>query len=392
MYNLSDNTWDNKEIEAIQRVINSGFFSMGKEVSKYEELFAQKVGSKYAVMSNSGSSANLLAIAALFYSGRLKEGDEVIVPAVSWSTTYFPLAQYSLKLKFVDIDVNTLNIDIDKLKMSISKKVKAVMCVNLLGNPNNYDEIVSICKENSLILIEDNCESLGGKYKEKQLGTFGILGTYSTFYSHHLCTMEGGVTVTDDEELYHYMLSIRAHGWTRNLPKDSKLYKKCENDFYESFNFIMPGYNLRPLEMEAAIGVEQLKKMDRIVEQRRENAKYFIDKMSSLSEFYGIQREYGESSWFGFAIILKANIVGYRDELVKLLRENGVEVRPIVAGNFTKSKAIRYLKYKISGELESADNIHNNGFFVGNHCKDNSRNIDLLVSLLGKFAKEKKTI
>ena len=141
-YKLSDNTWDNKELEAIQRVIQSGFYSMGKEVAEYEKLFAEKVGSKYAIMTNSGSSANLLAVAALCYSDRLKEGDEVIVPAVSWSTTYFPLAQYNLKLKFVDIDVETLNIDVNKLKKSITKDTKAIMCVNLLGNPNNFEVYV----------------------------------------------------------------------------------------------------------------------------------------------------------------------------------------------------------------------------------------------------------
>lgn len=387
-YKLSDDTWDAKEIEAMDRVIKSGFFSMGREVAEYEKEFAKKVGSKYAVMSNSGSSANLLAVAALCYSGRLNIGDEVIVPAVSWSTTYFPLAQYGLKLKFVDINLESLNMDISSLKESITDKTKAIMCVNLLGNPNEFDEILKICKEKNLILIEDNCESLGGVYKGKQLGTFGLLGTYSTFYSHHLCTMEGGVTVTDDEEMYHYMLSIRSHGWTRHLPSDSKLYQKNENEFYESFNFIMPGYNLRPLEIEAAIGKEQLSKWEDIIKQRRKNASFFVEKMSKISEYYQIQKEYEESSWFGFAIILKNKLIGHRDELVKLLRDNGIEVRPIVAGNFTKSKSIKYIKYEISGKLNSADIIHDNGFFVGNHCKDNSKNVDVLVDILEQFAKE----
>ena len=389
-YKLSDNTWDEKELEAIQRVIDSGFFSMGKEVAEYEELFSQKVGSKFSIMTNSGSSANLLAVAALCYSGRLKEGDEVIVPAVSWSTTYFPLAQYNLKLKFVDIDVDTLNIDVEKIKKGITKDTKAIMCVNLLGNPNKFDELLALCEDYSLILIEDNCESLGARYKGRQLGTFGVLGTYSTFYSHHLCTMEGGIVVTDDEELYHYMLAIRAHGWTRNLPKESKLYQKNENEFYESFNFIMPGYNLRPLEMEAAIGKEQLKKWDAIIEQRRKNAEYFKEGMNKLSEYYQIQKECEESSWFGFAIILKGELVGHRDELIKKLRDNEVEVRPIVAGNFTKSKSISFIKHEISGNMVAADVIHENGFFVGNHSKDNSKNVREVLNLLEMFAKGKK--
>ena len=386
-YRLSDDTWDEAEYDAIDRVLKSGFFTMGQEVAEYEKRFARKMGSKYAIMSNSGSSANLLMIAALCYSGKLNRGDEVIVPAVSWSTTYFPLAQYGLKLKFVDINYNTLNINIEELKKAISDKTKAVMCVNLLGNSNEYKEIREICDKKEIYLIEDNCEALGGEYFGKKLGTIGLLGSFSTFYSHHLCTMEGGVTVTDSEELYHYMLSIRAHGWTRNLPKTSKIYKKSDNDFYESFNFIMPGYNLRPLEIEAAIGKEQLNKMDDIISVRRRNAKYFSEKMGELKEYYDIQQECGNSSWFGFAVILKGKLLGTRDRIVELLRTNNVEVRPIVAGNFTRTPAVSYLDYEIFGNLSNADIIHKNGFFVGNHCKDNKNQIDLFVQLIKEYTK-----
>lgn len=386
-YTLSDETWGKEELSAINRVIESNFFSMGKEVKAFEEEFAKKFGCKYAVMSNSGSSANLLAIAALVYSGKLNCGDEVIVPAVSWSTTYFPLSQHNLKLKFVDINPNTLNIDIKKLKEAITDKTKAIFAVNLLGNPNEFTELLELCKKKNIILLEDNCESMGAKFNGKQLGTLGLMGTYSTFYSHHLCTMEGGVTVTNDEELYHYLLSIRAHGWTRNLPADSKIYQKKQDEFYESFNFIMPGYNLRPLEMEAAIGREQLKKLDRIIEQRRENAKYFVEKMQGLNNIR-IQQQIQESSWFGFAMILEGQFKEKRSELVKILKENEIEVRPIVAGNFTKNEAIKYLNYEISGELSGADEIHNCGFFVGNHSKSNKENIDFLVSIIESFIKE----
>lgn len=383
-YNLSDDTWGKKEKEAIDRVIASNRFSMGEEVKFFEEEFAKKVNSKYAVMSNSGSSANLLAIASLVYSGKLKEQDEVIVPAVSWSTTYYPLHQHNLKLKFVDIDKETLNINISDLEEAISDRTKAIFAVNLLGNPNEYKKIKELCNKYDLILIEDNCESLGAKYKGKQLGTIGKLGTYSTFYSHHLCTMEGGITVTDDEELYHYMLVIRAHGWTRNLPKDSKIYKKKENEFYESFNFIVPGYNLRPLEMEAAIGREQLKKWDIIINQRRENAKYFVEEISKI-ENIRIQKEIEESSWFGFAIVLEGKLKNKRDDLVFYLKENNVEVRPIVAGNFTRNEVIKYMNYEIHGKLKNADDIHENGFFVGNHSKSNKEQVKYLIDKIKCF-------
>jgi Predicted pyridoxal phosphate-dependent enzyme apparently involved in regulation of cell wall biogenesis len=193
--------------------------------------------------------------------------------------------------------------------------------------------------------------------------------------------MEGGVTVTNDEELYHYMLSIRAHGWTRNLPADSKIYTKKIDEFYESFNFIMPGYNLRPLEMEAAIGKEQLLKLDRIIEQRRENAKYFLSNVTNI-EGIRVQREIEESSWFGFAIICEGILKGKRNLLVNALKENEIEVRPIVAGNFTRNKAIEFMNYEISGNLDGADDIHENGFFVGNHSTENKEKVDLLIKIL----------
>ena len=380
-YNLSDDTWDKEELNAIQRVIDSNRYSMGNEVKAFEEEFASKFGIKYAVMSNSGSSANLLAIASLVYSKHLKRGDEVIVPAVSWSTTYFPLQQYGLKVKFVDIDKDTLNINMEKLLNAVTENTKMIFCVNLLGNSNHYNELIELCNKKNIILIEDNCESMGAKYMEKPLGTIGLIGTYSTFYSHHLCTMEGGITVTNDEELYHYMLSIRAHGWTRNLPENSPIHVKNNDDFFESFNFIVPGYNLRPLEMEAAIGREQLQKLDKIIEQRRENAKYFINTMMPFKNIR-IQKEIGESSWFGFAIILQGELLGKRDELVSILKMSQIEVRPIIAGNFTRNKAIEYFDYEISGNLENADDIHMNGFFVGNHSTDNKQCIDLLANIL----------
>lgn len=385
-YKLSDDTWDENEFSAIREVLDSNMFSMGKRVAKYETEFAEKFGVKYALMASSGSAANLLAAASLAYSGRLNKGDEVIVPAVSWSTTYFPLYQMGLKLRFVDIDKDTLNIDADKLASAITEKTKLICLVNLLGNPNEFEKISEICAAKNILIMEDNCESLGAKYNGKQAGTLGLIGTFSTFYSHHLCTMEGGMVVTDDEELYHYMLCVRAHGWTRNLPKESSIYKKSENAFYESFNFIVPGFNLRPLEIEGAAGSEQLKKMDGIIAQRRENAKYFREKMRRFKDVR-IQKEIGESSWFGFAVILEGALKGKRDEIVKALAEAEIEVRPIVAGNFTRNSVIKYLDYTISGELTASDDIHDNGFFIGNHSKNNFAEIDYFVEVFGNALK-----
>lgn len=390
LYALCDNPWDNEEIEAIQSVIDSGMYTMGKNVLEYEKQFAEHYGAKYAIMVSSGSTANLLAIAALVYSGRLARGSEVIVPAVSWSTTYAPLEQYNMKLVFADIDKDTLNISVDAVRQAITDKTRMIFAVNLLGNANEYDELLELCRERDITLIEDNCESLGASYKGKVLGTIGLLGTYSTFYSHHMCTMEGGVVVTDDQELYEYMLSIRAHGWTRNLPEGASIYQKNENAFYESFNFIVPGYNLRPLDMEGAIGLRQLKKIDGMIQRRRQNAAYFQEQMAAFPELR-LQKEVGESSWFGFSMVLTGSLKGKRDALVQELRKNEIECRPIVAGNFTRNPVIRYMEYRIPAPLTNADEIHDHGFFIGNHSQLNAPQVDWFVKVLKGVLAEVKS-
>ncbi|ELP6861202.1 DegT/DnrJ/EryC1/StrS family aminotransferase [Campylobacter coli] len=385
-YLLASSTWDEKELQAIQDVIKSDMFTMGKKVAEFEKDFAKFVGSKYAVMTSSGSTANLIATAALFYTKnpKLKRGDEVIVPAVSWSTTYYPLYQYGLKLKFVDIDLETLNYDLDALSSAISDKTKMIMVVNLLGNPNDFDAINDLIKGKDIILLEDNCESMGAEYKGKQAGTFGIMGTFSTFFSHHMATMEGGFVVTDDEELYHILLCLRAHGWTRNLPKENLVANKSDDWFSESFRFVLPGYNVRPVEMSGAIGIEQLKKLPMFLKHRRENAKLFCEYFQNHPEFI-IQKEIGSSSWFGFSLVIRPNSKLQRKDIIKKLEENEIEYRPIVAGNFTKNDVMKYFNYEIHGNLKNAQIIHKNGFFVGNHQVDINQEIDLLKNVLFKI-------
>lgn len=379
---LATTTWDEKELNALQTVIDSGMFSMGRHVKEFEVEFAQFVGSKYCVMVNSGSSANLLAVAALFFvkENKLKAGDEVIVPAVSWSTTYYPLQQYGLKLKFVDIDKNTLNIDLNELQSAINEKTRAIFAVNLLGNPINYNELNEIIDGKNIILLEDNCESLGAKFNGKQAGTFGLLGTYSSFFSHHISTMEGGLVVTDDKELYHIMLSMRSHGWTRHLPEDNEVCKKSSNAFKESFRFVLPGYNLRPVDMSGALGKEQLKKLPEIVQGRRKNAKHFIEVFSQI-EGISIQKEIGESSWFGFAIICDEGEL-VRDDLVTELVKAGVDCRPIVAGDFTKNEVMEFFDYELHGKMSNASKVDEAGFFIGNHHYDISKEITQIASII----------
>ena len=387
-YKLASSSWDEKEIEAIHRVIDSNNYSMGSEVKRYEKKFSEFFGSKYCVMTSSGSTANLLMIASLFFTKdntkKLKIGDEIIVPAVSWSTTYFPLQQYGLKLKFVDIDLDTLNLSIEKLKRSITKKTRAIMAVNLLGNPNNFQQIKEIIKNRNIVLLEDNAESMGATFRNKQAGTFGLMGTFSSFFSHHISTMEGGCVVTNDEEIYQILLVLRAHGWTRNLPKINQLTgKKSDDLFSESFKFILPGDNVRPLEMSGAIGIEQLKKLRRFINSRRKNASVFNEFFSS-HPFLKVQKEVGKSSWFGFSLILKEDSKYKRSQLLERLDKAKIEYRPIVSGNFLKNQAIKFFDYEIFEDLKNAEYLDKNGFFVGNQHDNLTDQIKYLYKTLEK--------
>lgn len=380
---LALSSWDGDEIKAIHSVIESGHYTMGPRVAEYEKQFADFFSSRFCVMCSSGSTANLLMTAALFFRkcNPLRRGDVVVVPAVSWSTTYYPLAQYGLKLRFVDIDPLTLNYDLRELETALQDSPRLVMAVNLLGNPNDFQQIRRMIGDRPIELIEDNCESMGATFEGRQAGTFGLMGSFSSFFSHHISTMEGGCVVTDDEELYHIMLCLRAHGWTRNLPKINHVTgEKSDDPFEESFKFVLPGYNVRPLEMSGAIGREQLKKLPGFVETRRKNADMFVRRFAGDSRFT-LQKEIGHSSWFGFSFVLSPELKISRRECSKHLLNRKVECRPIVAGNFAKNPVVAWMDHEIQGSLPNAQRIDSHGLFVGNHHVDMKDGIDYLAKV-----------
>jgi CDP-6-deoxy-D-xylo-4-hexulose-3-dehydrase len=382
---LAAPSWGPEELAAIQSVVDSGQFSMADRVRCFETEFASYTGARHAVMVNSGSSANLLMTAALFFTQnphlKLQRGDEILVPAVSWSTSYYPLAQYGLKLRFVDIDIETLNYDLPALEAAVTPQTRAILAVNLLGNPNEFSVLQALADKHKLVLVEDNCESLGATYQGKAAGTFGVMGTYSFFFSHHMSTMEGGMVTTDDEEFYHVMLCLRAHGWTRNLPKHNRVTGvKSDDAFEEAFKFVLPGYNLRPLEMEAAIGTEQLKKLPGFIEQRRRNAGQVIDVLRDHPDLM-VQREIGASSWFGFSLVIRPGSTLTRKALIARLGELGFECRPIVTGNFAKNPVVGLFDHSIPFPLKNAEHIDGLGLFIGNHHFSMDAAVDALHRL-----------
>jgi CDP-4-dehydro-6-deoxyglucose reductase, E1 len=382
-YDLTSTSWGPEEISALNRVVESGMLTMGANVAAFEQVFAEKFGMKYGVMVNSGSSANLVGIASFaFKKDRpLRPGDEVIVPAVSWATTYYPLLQYGLKLKFVDVDLDTLNMDVRQLKAALTSKTRMVVAVSILGNPCELEVMRAFCDEHGLYLFEDNCESMGARLNGKLTGTFGDLTTFSFFFSHHISTMEGGIVLTNDEELYHLTKSLRAHGWTRNLPDPSPIYEKKCDDFYEAYRFILPGYNVRPLEISAAVGLEQLKKLDHMVAMRRQNAERFLELFRHDSRFI-VQKENGESSWFSFTLIVNPDIRLDRNHVFEALKKSEIGYRIITGGNFLRHDVIKYFNYERVGEIRNADLAHDRGFFVGNHPIDLSQSLEQLYTAL----------
>lgn len=381
-YELAYSTFDQAEKDAMYEVIESDFFTMGKNVKQFEEEFSSFFGKKYGVMVNSGSSANLIGVASLFHTKKnaLQKGDEVIVPCVSWATTYYPLQQYGLKLKFVDIELETLNYDIQELKKAVSDKTKMIVTVSILGNPNYYDEIEKICEEQDIILFDDNCESMGAKYKGKYTGTSGLINTYSTFFSHHISTMEGGLILTDDFEIYSLCKSLRNHGWTRDQDENSPIFEKKDDDFFEAYRFILPGYNVRPGELQGALGLQQIKKLPNMLIQRRKNAAYFESKFQNDKRFI-IQKDTGESSWFSFAMIIHPDSNLDRKVVFEALQEAKIGYRIITGGNFLEHDVIKYFDYEVT-KSTNASYAHNNGFFVGNSPHDLTKEIDILYTAL----------
>jgi len=387
-YELAASTWGPEELAAIERVIASNRFTIGSNVAAFEEAFAAYHERKYAVMVNSGSSANLLCVAALFYKKvrPLSRGDEVIVPAISWATTYHPLQQYGLKLKIVDVELDTLNIDVRQLECAKGPRTRAIMGVSILGNPAALDLLRRFADEHELYFIEDNCESMDAELGGRKAGTFGHVSTFSSFFSHHISTMEGGMVATDDRELYELVKSMRAHGWVRDLPSDSVIYDKRDDDFYEAYRFILPGYNVRPIEMSGAIGLEQLKKLPSMTAARRRNWVLF-QKLFAGDNRYIIQRENGKSSAFSFTIVISPNAGLSRAQVFAGLKQADIGYRIITGGCITRHDVIRHYDYETVDGLPNANQAHDWGFFVGNHPFDLTPQVERLRDVLDRVAR-----
>lgn len=389
---LMEPTYGVEEILAANEVLISTNVTMGKKVKEFENTYAKKYKFKYAVSCNSGSSANLLSLSVLTDKNLnfLKPGDEVIVSAFSWSTTIWPIIQRGLIPVFVDINLNTLNIDCEKISKAINKKTKAIMIVHAYGNPCEMDKIANIAKKNKLILIEDCCEAMGAYYKNKSVGSFGDISTFSFYFSHHITTLEGGICLTNSKIIRDYLKIQRSHGWIREID-NKKNFKKYLTKFDSKFLFTSEGYNLRLTELQAAIGISQIAKINKFVSWRRKIAKEVKNFLSNYKDIIFTQEETSQSknSYFGIAIIVNENKFFKIDELVRYLNSKNIETRPIICGNFTRQPGVKKFKYKIVGKLNNSDFITKNSFAIGCHQNITLQDVAYLKNTF-KFFLDKK--
>lgn len=379
------------EIKAMVEQSLTTFVTMGKQVRAFEEQAAKHFDAKYCVMNNSGSSANLLAVAALTnpaWKNHLKPGDEVIVPALSWATTVWPLIQHQLVPVFVDCDPTTYNFDMNKLEASITPKTQAIMLVHVYGNPCDMDALMAVAKKRNLYVIEDTCESMGAKFGGKSVGSFGDVGTMSLYFSHHITTFEGGLTFTNSFEMAELLRILRAHGWSREADEKDKYIKEYP-DIDPRFIFVNIGYNLRPTEVQAAMGMKQLPKLPGFVETRRAARDRYRKGFTKYGEFFRFQEEQpkGYSSWFGFGIVVKDNAPFSVQDITSFLNKKHIETRPIIAGNMARHPALKMFTHRTAGSLEQCDTIMKRGFAIGCHQAVDARACEYVLGCVDEFMK-----
>jgi CDP-6-deoxy-D-xylo-4-hexulose-3-dehydrase len=369
--------YDNAELLSMISAMLDGWWSGGKYTLEFEDSFADSLGVKYAMACNSGSSANLLAISAL----ELEKGCEVITPATTFPTTLNPIIQCGLMPVFVDVELATYNIDPYLIEKAMSDKTKLVMIPHTLGNPGNLEMILNLCSKYNLRFIEDACDALGSKYDGKFVSTFGDAGTFSFYPAHHMTTGEGGMVVTDSEELAEKIMGYRDWGRSCNCIPCQEVVRKDENylcpkrlnfkldedtPYDKRYAYSYIGYNLKMTEIQAAMGLAQLRKLERFVEIRKENFKTLVECLKD-SKYFMLPKseEKADTCWFTFPLMIGDEAPFTRDQVTHYLEGAGIQTRPIFAGNIIRHPAYRNVNYKVIGSLSNADKIFRDAFFVG---------------------------
>lgn len=359
----------------------------GEQTSKFEKEFAKWVGCQYSVFVNSGSSANLLMIAALKELGYLKF-NKIVCPALSWATTLSPIMQYGITPILVDCNLEDLSVDLNHLEEIFkSENVDALILVPVLGLSPNFDKVIALTQKYNVELIVDNCESQGTTFNNIKIGNFGLMTSFSTYFGHIMATIEGGLITTDNEDVYNILLQLRSHGWMRDQSKDKQQELKEKynlSDFSALYEFFVPGYNLRPIEIESVLGLEQLQKVDLMIEKRNKNFHLFKEKLSPYTWF---PTEVENSFTASFCIPIIASNVEEKNRIIKSLVDNNIECRPLISGSM--GKKIFYVKQYGVRELPNASKIDECGLYAPNHPELSEQDIELICDCVIKAIENK---
>ena len=402
-YKLLEDGFSKEDLSIGVKVLLSGQITMASRTRRFEIEFAKKLGVRYALMVNSGSSANLLATFAAgnpLRENRFKLGDEVLVPVLCWSTSLWPLVQFGLKPVFVDVDVKTLNVNIIDLIAKISNKTKAIMLINIHGNSSDLFKVKKIARKKNIILIEDNCEALGSKLKNKYLGTFGDFSTFSFFYSHQITSGEGGMIVCHNDRDYEILFSLRSHGWlggTRFYPRNLSIYEKYAKKYPNldpRYIFVNSGFNVRPTDIQAAIALNQFKRLNQLVSIRSKNRNMIINNIVRSkkwdNQFTFISSAINnKTSWMGLPILLNEKYLSKKKKFIDYLDKIGIETRPIISGSFLNQPAAKLYKLNPKNlSFKNAQKIQDLGFLIGLPTKKISKkNIELIKNSFFKIDK-----
>lgn len=375
LFELQEEMLDDLDRKAmIDLIISRKQLTMSSNVEEFERQFALYLNVPFAVMVNSGSSANLLALAAIsnpLFTESVPQGSEVLIPAICWATSLWPIVQMGLKPVWVDVNPYDFQINLDDMRSKINENTSAVLFVHILGMSTNMDKAMEICAEHSLVVIEDTCESLGSKFNGRALGTFGVFGTYSLYYSHHITTIEGGMVVCKRQEDVDLLKCLRSHGWTRQLSNKDAL-EKTHSNIDPRFLFVNLGYNLRPMELQGVLGISQLQKLDRYNDTRKKNyvnlRRVLDEKNTNCILCFVTKRDGLDCAWFSFPIMINSSCKDRLLSYKEFLSSKGVENRPIISGNFNRQPALELFGIKSNDELFGADYIHECGFYIGIPC------------------------
>lgn len=394
--------FDEKEIfNGIDAVLDF-WLTLGSFGEKFEENLKSFLGVRDVILVNSGSSANLVAVAALCCNELekpLRKGDEVITPAVTFPSTLAPLVLYGLVPVFLDCEMGTYNMDCSRLEEALGPKVKAILVPHTLGNFCNMDKLIAFAKEHDLLLLEDSCDALGSQWDGRYAGTFGELGTISFYPAHHITMGEGGAIVTDNGRLAKILRSLR--DWGRDCWCKTGVSNTCQKRFgwqlgtlpfgYDhKYIYTHIGFNLKPTDIQAAIGVAQLAKLPQFIEQRRKNFAEIYKRLSPLQDFFILPRwhEKAVPSWFGFPITIKENAPFSRAAMIQWLEEQLIETRLLFAGNIVRQPAYQQIPHRVVGELTNSDAVMNRTFFIGVYPGITDEMVEYIEEQFKRFIKK----